>query len=112
MVPTKYGVPALIGLGLLAATFAIFGLKVGIALAVLLVYEAWTLRNTTPEDTISETFWALSKRPLIPCLCGVAYGYALGVDMLNEFTSAVVAWLLSHFFFQAQMVYDYYFTKR
>ena len=58
------------------------------ASAGLLLYEAYTLMNGKPKDTISERVWrASAKRPLIP--------FALGM-------------LIGHFVWQSQDVYDHY----
>lgn len=58
------------------------------ATAALLVYEAWTLINSRPKDTISERTWkASAKRPLIPFMLGA---------------------IASHFVWQSQDVYDSY----
>lgn len=106
---SKLVVSSLIGLGLLTATFMIFGLKVGLLLCLVLAYEGFTLVNKEPKDTISETLWKLSNRPLVPWLFGLAFGWALGSGLLNNpYHSAVAAYLNAHFFFQAQFVYETY----
>lgn len=45
------------------------------AVALLLIYEGWTLINRTPNDTISETVWRANKWPLVPFLIGVLCGH-------------------------------------
>lgn len=55
------------------------------ALGALLAYETWTLVNNERDDTISETLWRASRRPLVP--------FALGC-------------VVSHFVWQSQDVYD------
>lgn len=58
------------------------------AIGAVLAYEAYTLLNSKPKDTVSERTWkASAKRPLIPFLLG-----------------AVTA----HFVWQSQDVYDNY----
>lgn len=58
------------------------------AFALLLGYEAYTLINKKPKDTISERVWkASAKRPLIPFVLGA---------------------LAAHFVWQSQDVYDSY----
>lgn len=57
------------------------------SVAALLIYEGYTLVNNERDDTISETVWRASRRPLVP--------FALG-------------FLLSHFVWQSQDVYDVY----
>lgn len=50
-----------------------------IAILVILLlafaWEAWTLVNKHPKDTISESVWRASKRPLIPFLAGMLCGH-------------------------------------
>ena len=46
------------------------------AIAALLAYEAWTLINATPNDTISESVWrVIQTRPLVPFLAGLLCGH-------------------------------------
>ena len=46
------------------------------AVALLLLYEGWTLINGTPNDTISESVWALAQRySLVPFLVGLLCGH-------------------------------------
>jgi hypothetical protein len=47
-----------------------------IAIVGLLVYEAYTLVNRTPGDTLSEAVWdIIYDRPLIPFLMGMIIGH-------------------------------------
>lgn len=55
-----------------------------------LVYEGYTIINDAKRDTISEAAWPSMKRPLIPFLLG---------------------FVVSHFVWQSQDVYDGY-TRR
>lgn len=42
----------------------------------LLAYEAYTLFNGTPGDTLSESMWEVSaKRPLVPLALGLVTGH-------------------------------------
>ena len=41
----------------------------------LFIYEAVALINKAPGDTISEIFWHLSRRPLVPFLFGLLCGH-------------------------------------
>lgn len=45
------------------------------AIALLLIYEGWTLINGVRGDTISETVWRASQRPLVPFLVGLLCGH-------------------------------------
>lgn len=69
-------------------------------LLVLLAAEAYTLVNRYTGDTLSESVWRLSKRPLVPYLFGVACGWAIGVGAMDPL-SVGVGFLMGHFFFQA-----------
>lgn len=46
-----------------------------LGLGVLVAYEIYALANKRPGDTLSEAFWKLSRRPLIPFLLGVIVGH-------------------------------------
>ena len=41
----------------------------------LLTYEGFALFNRQSGDTISEIFWHLSQRPLVPFLFGLLCGH-------------------------------------
>lgn len=47
----------------------------GLLILALFIYEAYALLNRQPGDTISEIFWYLSKRPLVPFLFGLLCGH-------------------------------------
>jgi hypothetical protein len=47
-----------------------------IGLGLLVLYEAYSLANRIPGDTLSEAVWrAIYRRPLIPFLMGVVMGH-------------------------------------
>ena len=46
-----------------------------ILVAGLFIYEAIALFNSKSGDTISEIFWHLSQRPLVPFLFGLLCGH-------------------------------------
>lgn len=47
-----------------------------IGIGFLLAYEAYSLSNRTPNDTLSEAVWrAFYRRPLLPFLLGVVIGH-------------------------------------
>lgn len=78
-----------------------------IVLALFLAYEAWTLCNRFANDTLSEAIWQLSARPNVPFLFGCAFTWAVENDWLaNPWLLAAVAYLMGHFFFQAQRETD------
>lgn len=98
---------ALIGAPLLYLAFYLTGIKWGAILVALLAYEAWTILNGYKADTISEAVWALSRRPLVPWLFGLATGWAITSSTVTDpWLLTAIVWLESHFFFQAQAVYD------
>ena len=96
-------VGGLMGAALLYLAFRLAGPLYGLGIAVILAYEAWTLINSDPHDTLSESVWRLSVRPLVPWLFGVASGWAVQAGFLKD-PWLVGAWffLNAHFFFQAQ----------
>lgn len=99
--PTKYVVTGLIGLALCAVFFAIMDWRASLLCSVLLAYEAWTLVNKYPNDTISDILWILSERPMVPWLFGVGSGWAIGTGYLtNPWLIAGLFFLQGHFFFQ------------
>lgn len=67
--------------------------------AVFGLYEAWTIANKHPHDTISEAVWRLTKgMPLIPYAFGIFTGWLIGIDGLS-FVSVAYGVLMGHFFF-------------
>ena len=46
-----------------------------VLVAGLFLYEAVALLNSKSGDTISEIFWHLSRRPLVPFLFGLLTGH-------------------------------------
>lgn len=108
--PSRFVVPGLLGLAFSGVVYFLVGWKWFLFLGGLLVYEAWTGLNKYANDTISETIWALSKRPLIPFALG-----AMCCQLLNHiippsgeglWISFMLGVLMGHFVFQAQSVYE------
>ncbi len=99
--PTKYVVAAVIGLALTAMIFSVMNWRWALAVTVILLYEAWTLVNKYPNDTISEIIWLLSRRPFIPWMFGVGTGWALASGTIsNPWLVGGLLFLQGHFFFQ------------
>lgn len=49
---------------------------VGGTVILLLIYEAYTLANSKPNDTISESIWrASTNRPIVPFVGGLLCGH-------------------------------------
>ena len=102
-------VGGLIGAPLLFLAFYLTNWKVGLGLSALLVYEAAVLVNRERADTISEAVWVLARRPLVPFLAGLAAGWAITAERLQEpWLIFAAGFLGAHFFFQAQEVYERY----
>ncbi len=95
-------VGAAIGIGLIVATFALVGWKWGILLSSALLYEGWTLTNSYPEDTISESIWRLSVRPLIPWVGGFATAWWLCHTNPHPVLILALGFLSGHMWFQRQ----------
>lgn len=55
----------------------------GIAIVGLLIFEAYTLLNHTPGDTLSEAVWKACQRPLVPFLAGLLCGHFFWQRMGN-----------------------------
>jgi len=105
--PTKIVVGGVIGVSLVAATFALVGLKWGLFCMGLLIYEGWTFFNKYKNDTISEVIWVLTTRPLVPMLFGLGMGWAISTNYIpisreGIWTAFSIGILYGHFFFQRQ----------
>lgn len=103
-------VGGLMGLGFIGLAFWLAGLVGGSVLCIFLLYEGWTLLNKFPEDTLSESVWRLSDRPMVPFVFGVTDGlWTYHVFLINPMINAKQAllwgamqFLFGHFFFQAK----------
>jgi hypothetical protein len=51
--------------------------------ALMLVYEFYALTNSHPGDTISEIFWKLGERPLVPFAFGFLCGHFFWPRIIN-----------------------------
>lgn len=99
--PTQLVVGALIGLALLVVAWNILPWQYFLIAAGLLLYEAWTLINRFPNDTISEILWEFARRPMVPWIFGVATGWALATGFIsNPYLVCAVGFLQGHFWFQ------------
>lgn len=99
--PTFLVVGGLIGAALIATAFAVAGLKGGLILTALLVYEGWTLVNSYANDTISEVIWIFAERPMVPFIFGVGCGWAVTSGFItNPWLLGSIMFLMGHFFFQ------------
>lgn len=93
-------VGAVMGAALIWVTFQIVGWKWGAALSLLLLYEGWTLINNYQEDTLSESIWRFTKRPMVPWLFGLGTGYAMGAGVIADGVLLLgIGFLSGHFFF-------------
>jgi hypothetical protein len=105
---TRLVVGGILAAGLIGASFALTGWRWGLFCTGVALYEGWTLVNRYKEDTISETIWELSARPLIPLLFGLLTGWAAGSGYLGDpqvvGRAIAIGFLLGHFFFQRQPV--------
>jgi hypothetical protein len=99
--PTSMVVGGLMGIALCWVAWNVAGPYVGSFLMLLLAYEAWTLINHYPNDTISEIVWGLAERPMVPFLFGAGYSWAITAAVItNPWFIAAVGFLMGHFFFQ------------
>ena len=95
-----------IGAGLLYLIWSIVGFQAATAFTIYLIYEAYTIINSFPEDTLSESIWRLAARPLVPWLFGAATMYAImaghfGPDIRAALLAVGIGFLEGHFFFQS-----------
>lgn len=103
-------VGGLMGIGFLGLAFWLAGPVMGGILSALLAYEGWTLVNRYPEDTLSESVWRLSARPMVPFVFGIADGAWIYhifflkslIDPKQALLACAIQFLMGHFFFQAQ----------
>lgn len=77
-------------------------------LFLVALYEGYTIINTFPNDTLSESVWRLTRgRPFIPWIFGYATAYAIFAGTLADPHLAVaVGFLQGHFFFQRYQEVD------
>lgn len=105
---TKVFVGSIIAVGIIATAYALTGLWWGTFCLALGLYEGWTLVNKYREDTISETIWEYSKRPMVVVLFGIALGWAAGSGYLGDprvvGRAFAIGFLYGHFFFQKAML--------
>lgn len=73
---------------------------------IVLLVEVWALANKRKGDTISEAFWELSSRPLVPWVCGLMTSYFVMKGTIAHVAevSALIG-IQAHFFWQADRVY-------
>lgn len=77
-----------------------------IAYGVCLAFEVWAIANKRKGDTISEAFWELAQRPLVPWVCGVLTAYYVTNGTISHIVEiAGLVGLQAHFFWQADKVY-------
>lgn len=97
---TNVIVGLIIGLPLVLAGFYLTGPRWGTFIAVLCLYEGWTLVNSDVEDTLSEGVWRLSERPLVPWLFGVVSGIGVASGYVSDpYVIAAIFFVQGHFFF-------------
>lgn len=77
-----------------------------IGYSVCLAFEVWAIANKRTGDTISEAFWELSSRPLVPWVCGVLTAYYVTNGTITHVAEiGGLVGLQAHFFWQADAVY-------
>jgi hypothetical protein len=97
---TNLVVGAIISTALLSAFWFLLPRPWFIAAAALLAYEGWTLVNKAEHDTISESVWRLSIRPLVPFLFGAFTGWATEAGYFDvPWVAGAWYFLMAHFFF-------------
>lgn len=95
-------VGGLIGVAIIWLTFSIFPWRIAAVLSALLLYEAWTLINAYPEDTLSESLWRLSAWPIVPWMFGLATGWLVTTGIVaNPWALLALGFTQGHFWWQA-----------
>ena len=103
--PSRFVVPALLGVGLMGAFYRLLSLPWFVFVSILMAIELWTLLNKHEGDTLSETVWAMNAtRPLVPFLFAVFATLLLerGVIPLTPeglWIAFALGGLMAHFFF-------------
>ncbi len=102
LTPTHLMVGGTIGLPLAALAFLSLGAVGGSIATLFLVWEAWTLVNKIPKDTITEIVQEYSSHlHLIPWLFGFGTAWAIATDNIpNPYAIAGLLMLQGHFFFR------------
>lgn len=97
----------LVGLG--GVFVADLGIPTGrlVFYGILMLVEMWAIANNRKGDTISEAFWELSSRPLVPWVCGLLTAYFVMHGTITHIAEvgALLA-LQGHFFWQSDSVYE------
>lgn len=105
---TNLFVGGLVGLGMVGAMYYILPIQAFVFCSGLLGFEAYTLLNRTPHDTISETIWRFAKRPMFPFLFGVGVAEALRLVIFSHpYAVFFLGFLCGHFFFTPHKSTDY-----
>jgi hypothetical protein len=106
---TKLFVCTNLGVILFALGFYLSGPVGGTIFLIIGVWEAWTLMNGIPKDTISEIIWDLTEQyPLIPMaftaifMASIAHGIILP-SMKGLYLCSIIGFLYGHFFFQRNL---------
>lgn len=77
--------------------------------SVALAFEAWAILNKRRRDTISEGFWKLANRPLVPWICGfLTTYYFMNGAITHVVEQCALIGIQAHFFWQANHVYREY----
>jgi len=105
--PSRFVVPALIGVGLMGAFYHLLSLPWFALVCVLMAIEVWTLVNKHQGDTLSETIWALNARPLVPFLFAVFATLLLERNVIPStpeglWVAFALGGLFGHLFFSRQ----------
>lgn len=47
----------------------------GVGIGGMLLFEAWSVFNTTPGDTLSEAVWEYGQHPIVVLVIGILLGH-------------------------------------
>lgn len=100
---TEVFVCGLIGVVLMYVLWRVVDPITALVVGGIVGFEAWTLVNKRPNDTISEIIWRLRRRSLVPFLFGCASIAMIALGWFGPWREAVrcAAWfmVMGHFFF-------------
>lgn len=104
---TNLVVGALLAIAGMVGIYFLVPLGWFILISAIGLYEAWTLVNNLPKDTISETIWRLNSRPLVPWLFGGFAVFLITAGIIRPtveglFVALFYGMLNGHFFFSRQ----------
>lgn len=73
--------------------------------------EIWTLIDGVQANTLSETIWRVARRPTVGVWAGSLFTFFVMATQPPVGVVALLSYLMGHFFWQSQFIYDSLGTK-